>query len=132
MTDAYAPVREAAKERQHKGNDLKRNIVEQIPQSEYEPKKGVEQIPQVFRKAAEPKTRDIRAKAAGTNSKYIDLADKIVETRPDLAAEVEAGRKTLSQVNREIRNAELVEKTPPPPTGKYRVICAAHAGCRAS
>jgi len=96
LEDAYAAVREAAKKRQK--------------ESPGRPKKGVEQIPQVFEDAATaqeqppaPKTRDIRAKAAGTNAKYINLADKIIDTRPDLAAEVEAGRKTLSDVQRTLR-----------------------------
>jgi hypothetical protein len=81
----------------------------------------VEQIPQ---SEPTPKTRDIRAKAAGTNAKYIDFADKLIDERPDLAAEVEAGRKTLSQAQRIVRQEELAEKTPPPPSGKYRVIYA--------
>jgi hypothetical protein len=84
MTDAYAPVREAAKERQQL--------------SPGRPKKGVELIPQVFTaqpatpqqpKVAQqpepqpaPQTRDVRAKAAGTNAKYIDMADRLVDERP--------------------------------------------------
>lgn len=108
MTDAYRAVREAARERQF--STLKQNastVVEQIPQRE-----------------PAPKTRDIRAKTSGTNPKYIDLADKLVKERPDLAEQVEAGKKTLSQVNREIRQEELRDKVPPPPVGKYRVIYA--------
>jgi N6-adenosine-specific RNA methylase IME4 len=74
--------------------------------------------------APAPKTRDTRAKAAGTNAKYIDLADKILKEHPELAADIESGKKTLSQVGREIRQQELSAKTPPPPSGKYRVIYA--------
>lgn len=103
LEDAYAAVREAAKERQK--------------ESPGRPKKGVEQIPQVFDDAATaqeqppaPKTRDIRAKTAGTNAKYIDLADKVLDTRPDLAAEVEAGTKTLSQVQRDLKREEMVAR----------------------
>lgn len=112
LADAYAAVREAAKERQKV--------------SPGRPKKGVEQIPQVSEGKAkpEPKTRDIRAKSAGTNAKYIDLADKVLETRPDMAAQIEAGKMTLSQASRQIRQEELASKAPPPPSGKYRVIYA--------
>lgn len=113
MTDAYAPVRRAAKERQiDAGREHGRGqgkVVEQIPQAIEDPA---------------PKTRDIRAKAAGTNAKYIDIADRLVDERPDLVADIEAGSKTLSQVQREMRREELAAKTPPPPTGKYRVIYA--------
>lgn len=62
MTDAYASVRAAAKERQGTRNDLHRNIVEQIPQSEPTP--------------SAPQTRDMRAAAAGASgaTEAIDLA----------------------------------------------------------
>ena len=92
MTDAYAPVREAAKERQGERTDLKRNIQEIIPESK-----------------PQPQTRDIRSKPAGTNPKYIDLADKLVKERPDLAEQVEKGKKKLSQVARELRREENEE-----------------------
>lgn len=62
LVDAYAAVRDAAKERQGTRNDLRHNIVEQIPQSD-------NAIPGQEKPPA-PKTRDIRAKAAGTNAKY--------------------------------------------------------------
>jgi len=126
MTDAYAPVREAAKERQDSagvhgakgGRGNKKTPVEQIPQGfDEKPKAPPKEKPA-------PKTRDTRAKAAGTNAKYIDLADKVIEARPDLAADVESGKKTLSQVQREMRQEELAAKAPPPPTGKFRVIYA--------
>ena len=124
LTDAYAAVRVAAKERQGTRNDLKHDIVEKIPQSS----EVVEQIPQAIEpqepKKLEPKTRDIRAKVAGTNPKYINLADRLVNEHPDLAAQVETGEKTMSQVQRELKKQELSEKTPPPPTGKYRVVYA--------
>lgn len=115
LTDAYAGVREAAKARHS-------SAVSQSNKRRADP--SVEQIPPMEKGAKEPKTRDIRAKAAGTNAKYIDVADKLIEERPDLAAEVEAGKKTLSQVQRIIRQEKLTEKTPPPPSGKYRVIYA--------
>lgn len=37
-----------------------------------------------------PQTRDVRAEAAGTNPRYIDLADRLVDERPDLVADIEA------------------------------------------
>ncbi len=39
-----------------------------------------------------PQTRDLRPEAAGTNAKYIDLADKIVAERPEMAKAIEARR----------------------------------------
>jgi hypothetical protein len=42
------------------------------------------------------KTR--RAKAVGTNRRYLEAAGKLIETHPDKVAEVERGEKTLSQV----------------------------------
>lgn len=95
MTDAYAPVREAAKERQAKAvsdrhrRDRGEVVKEKIPELE-----------------GAPQTRDIRAKTAGTNPKYIDLADKLVRDRPDLAEQVEAGKKTLSQITRDLKKEE--------------------------
>ena len=118
LEDAYAAVREAAKERQGARNDLRPNIVEQIPQSD-DTTAGPErtqwnlsqsQAAMADAKQHAPKTRDIRAKAAGTNAKYIDLADKVLDTRPDLAAEVEAGTKTLSQVQRDLKREEMVAR----------------------
>lgn len=119
MVDAYAAVREAAKERQRKyhGNQYDRQEsgpVEQIPQVQDEEPKP----------PAKPKTRDTRAKAAGTNAKYIDAADKILAEHPEMAADIDSGKKTLSQAQRELRQAELAAKAPPPPSGKYRVIYA--------
>jgi hypothetical protein len=98
LTDAYAPVREAAKERQteaiRKGNRTRHEspVVEKIPQLE-----------------TKPKTRDIRAKTAGTNPKYINIADRLVDERPDLATQVESGKKTISQVVRELKREESEE-----------------------
>jgi N6-adenosine-specific RNA methylase IME4/ParB-like chromosome segregation protein Spo0J len=133
MTDVYAAVRDAAKERHSiavsESNKRRANAVpsgEQIPPMEdslqLEDEKLLSQIDNSS--APAPKTRDTRAKAAGTNAKYIDLADKILKEHPELAADIESGKKTLSQVGREIRQQELSAKTPPPPSGKYRVIYA--------
>lgn len=97
LTDVYAAVREAARERQGTRNDLRPNIQEQIPECDGDATEVIADKPPA------PQTRDIRAKAAGTNAKYINLADKILETRPEMAAEVEAGKKTLSDVQRTLR-----------------------------
>ena len=124
MTDAYAPVREAAKERQKeaggdkKSKEYRGSLVEQIPQ----PKDS--RAEERTKEKPAPKTRDTRAKAAGTNAKYIDAADKILADHPEMAADIESGKKTLSQAQRELRQAELAAKAPPPPSGKYRVIYA--------
>jgi len=130
MVDAYAAVKEAAKKRQDKGRkqgggdhrsqEYKNRLVEQIPQSD---DSREDEEPKPPAKPA-PKTRDTRAKAAGTNAKYIDVADKILSDHPEMAADIESGKKTLSQAQREIRRKELATKTPPPPSGKYRVIYA--------
>lgn len=96
MTDVYAAVREAAKERQR--------------ESPGRPKKGQEQIPEVIEenewpisqlgvlsqtdKTPAPQTRDTRAKAAGTNAKYIDLANKDDLAKIGAAKRVESGKET--------------------------------------
>ena len=110
LTDAYAPVREAAKERQVEAGKThgrgQEKVVEQIPQ----PIESVSQ--KAVRYAKEntpPKTRDIRAKTAGTNPRYINIADRLVDERPDLATQVESGKKTISQVVRELKREESEE-----------------------
>lgn len=110
LTDAYSAVKDAAKARQVEAGKKYGRGSEKV----------VEQIPQPIAS----KTRDIRAKAAGSNAKYIDLADKLIDERPDLVAEIEAGKKTLSQVKRDLRREELAAKVPDAPTGKYRVLYA--------
>jgi N6-adenosine-specific RNA methylase IME4 len=71
-----------------------------------------------------------RAKAAGTNRRYLEAADGLVkraESEPAIAekvAAVEKGDKTLSQVIREVKHEEAKAKTRPLPDGKYRVIYA--------
>ncbi len=65
----------------------------------------MEQIPPT---KPEPKTRDIRAKSAGTNAKYIDLADKVLETRPDMAAQIEAGKERQKDAGGEVVPLKVV------------------------
>ena len=129
MTDAYAPVREAAKER-HKeavirGNKSRHQDNPNGGTNSTIGETGKDEKPKASPKEKPaPKTRDTRAKAAGTNAKYIDAADKILSNHPEMAADIESGKKTLSQAQRELRQAELAAKAPPPPSGKYRVIYA--------
>lgn len=132
LTDVYAAVRAAAKERQKEAGETygrgQGKLVEQIPQP-IDGGECNEIFPEFIEEAKPPakpapKTRDTRAKAAGTNAKYIDMADKVLKEHPEMAADIESGKKTLSQAGREIRRQELADKTPPPPSGKYRVIYA--------
>ena len=130
LTDAYAAVRVAAKERQLSALKQNAPAPEKIPErNEDEPDVSTGNKPQqkkdsLGKPRGERETRDIRAKVAGTNPKYINLADRLINEHPDLAAQVETGEKTMSQVQRELKKQELSEKTPPPPTGKYRVVYA--------
>ncbi len=57
----------------------------------------------------EQKTRTARAKAAGTNPRYIDAADKIVAERPDLAEQIERGEKTIPQAKREMHPLAVMD-----------------------
>ena len=99
----YAAVEEDAKKREQsgKGQDgsggrgRKRNPVEFVPQ-------GLD--------ADDRKTRTIRAKTAGTNPKYIDAADELLDEHPDLAEQVERGEKTLTQVQRELREQKREDR----------------------
>ena len=78
MYATYAPVREAAKERQREGGRTK--------------------VRQLIAEPGTPddrKTDAIRASAAGTNREYVRQADRLVREKPDLAAAVERGEKTL-------------------------------------
>ncbi len=64
LTDVYAAVKAAAKERQGTRNDLTPNFQQLIAGSEV--------------KKPAPQTRDIRAKAAGTNRTYIDNIKSLI------------------------------------------------------
>jgi N6-adenosine-specific RNA methylase IME4 len=93
----YAPIKEAAKDRQREGG--KEKVVALMPQ---------------------PKTRDLRATDAGVSPKYIHAADRIVQERPDLAVAIETGSKTITQVQREMKQEEA--RVVPIPEGEYRVL----------
>ena len=113
LQNAYAPVKEAAKERQ------------KATQFGGEPKIATPAVTEMSPPAEKPKkTRAVRAKAAGTSEGYINLADKLVETRPDLAEQVKQGEKTLTQVSRELKKEQVAEKVAALPEGRHRVIYA--------
>jgi hypothetical protein len=66
-----------------------------------------ERIPQAYR---EPRTSTRRAKAVGTNRKYLETAETLLETDPKRLEDVEGGKKTLSEVIRELRKEEQAAK----------------------
>lgn len=96
LEDAYAPVREAAKERQL--STLKQNKADDAP---------VRQLI-AERSSDDRKTTAIRAKVAGTNRAYVDLADRLLNEKPEVFAQVQAGEKTLTEVQREIKREEII------------------------
>lgn len=78
------------------------------------PKKGeeksVEFVPQIS--ANDRKTNTIRAKAAGTNRKYLEAAEKLSVSHPEKLDEVLRGEKTIPQAMRELK-ARQQASTPP-------------------
>ncbi len=70
------------------------------------------------------KARDIAAKTVGVNSHYVSDFKKIESSRPDLAAEVRAGKTNIVAAKRELLRHQLQNKTPPLPKEKYGVIVA--------
>lgn len=85
--------------------------------------RSVQQIAPSNEASETPKTVEIRAKEAGVNKRYIQLADKLVEERPEMAQAVLRGEKTLTQVARQLRKEEIIAQVSLP-TAKYRVIYA--------
>ena len=115
IAETYAPIREAAKARQAATSSA-------APRNEKGQVQPVTQFIASPEKRGERTTEAIRAKAAGTNRTYINVADKLVAEHPAKAEQVERGEKTIAQVTREIRREEILTKTPAAPTGKYRVL----------
>jgi hypothetical protein len=72
LLDVYAGLREAAKAKQAEG---RKKGGKTAGRGRPKDDSSVEIIPP---SNSEPKTRDIRAAAVGTNPKYIDLADRLV------------------------------------------------------
>lgn len=80
---------------------------------------------QKIAQAEQGKARDKLAVDFGTNRQYVDDARSVKEKRPDLAAQVRSGEKTISQANRELRKDKVAERlTTLLPTDKFRVIYA--------
>ena len=90
LAAAVELVREDARSRQRKG--------------------GEEKVRQIFAEPDEQKTDTHRAKLAGTNRQYINDADKLAESAPELLEEVAEGKKTLPQAKRELKDRERAEK----------------------
>jgi site-specific DNA-methyltransferase (adenine-specific) len=61
-------------------------------------------IPAVDKETARVDAR--RAKAAGTNRKYLEAAEDLIEKHPQQAQAVERGEKTIPQVRRELKAEE--------------------------
>jgi len=117
MAETYAPVREAAKER-------KAATIPAKGQKGFQ-SSSVSQLIGEHKQDPHDRTTDaVRAKAAGTNRTYIQLADKLVKDNPHLAEKVERGEQTLSQVARTLKKEEISKNAAPLPSGKYRVIYA--------
>ena len=117
MHNSYAPVREAAKERQReqgkRGAEGGRGKTKTPTQQTGEGKERHER-----------ETNTARAKAAGTNPEYLRAMEKIRKTHPDKFDEVRTGKKKITQVLREIRQEEARANVKPLPDGKYRVLYA--------
>lgn len=88
---------------------------------------GAEELPQSIGEDTATKhdneTSSAVAKASGTNRTYLAAADKIIEEHPELAEEVLAGTKSLTQAQREVKKQEIAKRVDWP-EGKYRVIYA--------
>lgn len=65
-----------------------------------------------------------RAKAAGTNRQYLHEAERIFNEHPEHVEAIEKGEKTISQVTREIKKAEVTQRLASLPSDTYRVIYA--------
>lgn len=101
MLNAYAQVREAAKERQDEGRKKGGRTAGRGRPKESDSSR--QQIAASNETPDDRKTSAIRAKEADTNRTYIQLADKLEDERPDLADQVLRGEKTLTQVAKELR-----------------------------
>lgn len=73
--------------------------------------------------AQKERPRDKVAKLHGTNAKSVSTCDRILADHPELVADIKSGKKSITQVTREIKKKEIA-KTVDWPEGKYRVIYA--------
>lgn len=85
------------------------------------PQRDAQRIAQPKR---QPETSTARARAAGTNRRYLELAEDLLERAPEKLVPVEKGEKTLSQVAREVKREKTQAKLAALPSDKYRVIYA--------
>uniref|UniRef100_A0A6H1ZXN7 Putative methyltransferase n=1 Tax=viral metagenome TaxID=1070528 RepID=A0A6H1ZXN7_9ZZZZ len=89
------------------------------------PKKGEKPRQQIAEVSPdERKTSDRRAKSVGSNRRYLEAAEKLLEESPEKLVPVEKGEKTLSQVLREEKREQVQAKLAAFPSDKYRVIYA--------
>jgi N6-adenosine-specific RNA methylase IME4 len=65
-----------------------------------------------------------RAELAGTNRQYIADAEKIKREAPEQFQAIERGEKTIPQVKRELKKAEVTATLAALPSSKYRVLYA--------
>jgi N6-adenosine-specific RNA methylase IME4 len=70
------------------------------------------------------RTDATRARLTGTNRQYLHDAEKIRNDYPEQAEAIKKGEKTISQVAREIKKAEVRQRLATLPSNKYRVIYA--------
>lgn len=101
LLDVYAPIRAVAAARKDQVSKLKRNDLGQVlarPDSQL--------IDSVGNDRNINKTDTKRAEAAGTNRQYINIADRIIEEHPEYVAKIESGEKTLTQVQRELKEQQ--------------------------
>lgn len=69
-------------------------------------------------------TREAKAAASKTDRGTVERMDRLCEQRPDLAKDVQKGKKKATAALREMKKAEVAVKVAALPDGKYRVIYA--------
>lgn len=126
LQGVYEGIQEDARKRQAHGQTAPGKTKEYtLPKLIEEALPDIEQTKREEKKAAiERETLSIRAKAAKTNRTYIEAADELLEHHPEKFQEVKEGKKTITQVQRELKKEELAQKVVAPLEGKYRVIYA--------
>jgi len=90
------------------------------------PKKGkkpAQQITPVVSRM-DRQTSTIRAKAVGTNRRYLEAAKRLLDEAPERLIPVEKKEKTLSQVLREEKREEVQAGLDDLPSDKYRIFYA--------
>jgi len=70
------------------------------------------------------RTLTARARAVGTNRRYLEAAKRFLEEAPDRLEEVMSGKKKMSQVIREVNHEARRAKIAALPKGRFRVIYA--------